>query len=1104
MVQLNLIGPPQLIIGDRQETRFPLAKVLALLAYLALADQRTVARDELVTLLWPDSDSNAGRQNLSQTLVRLRRLLEPADALLVATRATIALAADLQLDVAEFHQRLDAVAAHTHSERARCAVCQRNLRAAVQLVRGELLAGLYLNDSLAFDEWLLLEREAINERYLTALTDLADDALAIGDYRQAIDHARRQLALLPWSEQSACQLMTALALAGRAPAALAEYDRLVQVLDAELALAPSPGVQQLAADIRAGRLRPPAAAAPPPPTQRPGKLPRPLTPFIGREQEITQFTQRLTVDGERLLSLVGPGGIGKTRLAIEVAQRVAAEADGLQDGAWFVALGDIDRPDAQSPDDAAAVVAEAVASVLAAPLALDIDGGRPVAQTLPNTLRAHRLLLVLDNCEHLLAAGEWLLTLLAQAPGVQLLVTSREPLRLLPEDVWRLGGLPVPPDGLPPAAAADFGATRLYLERVRRQDKQFHFDAATWPHIVRTCRLLDGLPLGIELAATWIGSATPAEIADLVAGDAGALAARMPGLPAHQRSLVQVFEQSWQRLTGNEQRALARLAVLHGSFNLLQAQAVATTAPATLERLRDKSLLRAADDGRLALHDLVRQFARGRLAALPAEQSDAERRHAAFFLHAAEHYYVAPSAQQVDRAAELIAAIDNLDAAWRYACRQRATDLLLPAIEGVAGFFYNSSRSEAALRLMRRVQTAYRDVTPAAPAAERLLLARALIQEAVIARDLGDVVTYEARMTAATALLPAVDIDVPHAAHVHATLAWHQARAASLAGDASGALARLQTALPLAQRAADRTLEANILRELSYSYRQRGDYLTYRDRLCDVLAIHQARGDTARELMLLLLLGGASTDVGDYWPARAHLLAVLTRNADPYPVASAEGALARVETLLGRPAAALERHQRSLAQLRELDSLWRTALALIDLAQAQAFTGDLAAALTGVQEAEVLARGAAFGEMLAMAQLMHGLIAAQGDLPDASARLAAAIAQNATVGRQIGRVEAQVHAAALALRHGQHQRAAELAHAALPFVAAQRLDGASCQETLYAAALSVATALGAPQTDAIVARARAFVDAVAAPIDAPAIRQAYLNSAAVRQLLVAA
>jgi predicted ATPase/transcriptional regulator with XRE-family HTH domain len=413
--------------------------------------------------------------------------------------------------------------------------------------------------------------------------------------------------------------------------------------------------------------------------QRPALAPiqLPPDPLIGRQNDLEHVGRALLDRHQRLITLLGPGGIGKTRLALQSAADLAARFD---DRAAFVALAPV--TDAGS-----------VATTIAAALGYVLPSVQSPEAELLAYLREQAMLLVLDNLEHLLAPqhGDQIVMLLANilqhAPAVRLLITSRERLRLSGEVVIELDGLALPSDDR--SIAIDRSdAVLLFLERARQVQPDFRLTPETRSAVARICTLLGGVPLGIELAATWVRVLSCAEIATEIERNMDFLAlANRNMLPRH-RSLRAVMDYSWQLLTTDEQRLLAHLSVLNGGGDRAAITAILPDADGAqlptlplLAALVDKSLLRRASaaDGsmRYDLHELVRQYAAARLAENPAAQQATQAQHAAYYAEwLARQEPILKSAQQKTALHAITVEIDNLRAAWRWGCAQHHTALL--------------------------------------------------------------------------------------------------------------------------------------------------------------------------------------------------------------------------------------------------------------------------------------------------------------------------------------------------------------------------------------------------------------------------------------------
>jgi len=385
-------------------------------------------------------------------------------------------------------------------------------------------------------------------------------------------------------------------------------------------------------------------------------LPSQTTPFIGREREVSELRQMLWQQPPvRLVTLVGPGGIGKTRLATEVA---AASAFRFRDDLLFVPLASL-------------TATEQIVPAIVQTLRVQFREAGDEREQLLRYLGTRHQLLVLDNFEHLLDAASLVEELLARAPDVTILVTSREPLNLSSETVYRLSGLPYPEEPLDEKVQpSDYGAVALLLQQIARHRPGFNPEPAELQQIMRICRLVQGMPLALVLAANWIELLSLEEIADEIAGCLDLLEGELRDLPARQRSIRAVFTSSWRMLDEETQGAMARLSVFRGHFSRQAAQAVGRCSPRVLLALVNKSWLQRGDTG-FQIHELVRQFAAEQLRELPGGAEEARDAHAA--------YYAAFLQQQNDlmtgpRQKEAIQAVgdafEQAAAAWRWLVRR--------------------------------------------------------------------------------------------------------------------------------------------------------------------------------------------------------------------------------------------------------------------------------------------------------------------------------------------------------------------------------------------------------------------------------------------------
>ncbi|NLS78164.1 MAG: hypothetical protein GXY76_12985 [Chloroflexi bacterium] len=692
-LSLALFGGFRASLADQPLVAFESDKVRALLAYLAVEADRPHRREALASLLWPERPESNARQSLSQALSALRRTLGDQAAsppFLLVTPQTLQFNPDSDhwLDVAVYRELLSACQRHKHASVADCDECLERLHEAAALYGGTFLSGFSLPDSAEFEEWVARQRERLHQTLMESLSALADAREQRGAYQHALLYARRALELDPWREEAQQQVMLLLALSGERGAALAQYEACRRVLREELGIEPSVETTQLCERIRRGEVGPPSQA-------KPLNLPVSLVPLVGRERELAEVAARLREPSCRLLTLLGPGGAGKTRLAIEAATRAALH---FPDGVHLVSLSHTTS-------------VEGLISTLSQELGLG-DAGREQGQPVESKARllgyfhGRRMLLILDSFEHLLEGGTLAAQIAQIAPGVKVLATSRARLGVQGEQLYPVGGLALTPqDGGSKTSEVYPVAVQLFLEGARRVRPGYEPPAEDAPHLARIGELVQGLPLALLLASSWMELLSPAEIAANLARDTtyalDFLAADWTDVPERQRSMRSVFDQSWQMLTAREQGILMGLSVFRGGFTADSAEAATGATLRDLLRLADRSLLQRGSMGRYTQHDLVRQYAAAHLARQPDGGAAARDRHAELFVRlvlAAGRELLGP--RQVAVLREIAPEADNLHAAWSWAAELLRVDWL----EGVADcleFLHNwwLGRPSAAERL---------------------------------------------------------------------------------------------------------------------------------------------------------------------------------------------------------------------------------------------------------------------------------------------------------------------------------------------------------------------------------------------------------------------
>ncbi len=374
------------------------------------------------------------------------------------------------------------------------------------------------------------------------------------------------------------------------------------------------------------------------------QLPSQSTAFIGREREIAEIG--MLFGTSRLLTLVGPGGIGKTRLALEM---IARKSDIFADGSIFVPL---------APLSSADNIPTTIASTFNISLDANLDAGTQIL----NYLRDKTLLLVLDNFEHVMDGAGLVAEILQAAPGVRILVTSREPLNLQDEWLWQVKGLPFPNDENN-VEFGDYDAVQLFAQRARRV--RHDFDVLTQaPDVIRICRLVEGMPLAVELAAGWLKTLTCRQIGDEIQRNLDILVSPARDAPIRHRSIRAVFDHSWKLMSAEQQNIFARLSVFRGGFALDAAEKVAGASLWMLASLVDKSLIHFDDAGRYSIHELLRQYGEEKLTFV--EEADNTRdAHSAYFLDfLAQRLPDVKGRRQREATLEIDADFENIRVAW--------------------------------------------------------------------------------------------------------------------------------------------------------------------------------------------------------------------------------------------------------------------------------------------------------------------------------------------------------------------------------------------------------------------------------------------------------
>jgi len=644
-VRLQLLGSPS-VEADGQAYAFPFERRSQLIAFLALK-RAWVGRAELAAMLWPEQDSKLAYTNLRKTLFRLQS--QPW-AKGVETQGA-ALRFDAATDVAEFESALR----------------DGRFDEALRLHGGPFLVGFDDGQSESWTSWLAFERERLRGAWRAAvLSRLADDI----DPREGVELSSRLLEDDPLDEAAMRAHVLCLGRDGQGAQARQAYREFTARLSAELGLAASSELQAAYDSVVAAPLAVPSMPSPPLDDG-----------FVGRATELRELGSLISRPEVRLVSLIGPGGVGKTRLARRAAVEIGAT---LRDGGAFVAL-----ENAADTNDVAAAISRELGLVSAA--------RRDPLEQLVESLRGVEALVVLDNFEHLAAQIPLVTRLLDDCPRLKMLVTSRARLGIPAEHLMPLEGLPCP-DPEDEDRFESFDAARLFIKAAKRVEPGLVPDAEA-PSIVEICRLVEGLPLALELAASWTRVMSCEAIAQQLREGEQLLEAADATQPARHASMAAVFEQSWRLLAPVERDALARVSVFRGGFSVEAAKSIAGAWLPVLGALVDKSLLRKGRT-RLHMHPLVHHFAAARLDANSAH--DATRRAHALYFHelmASLRRGIEDGNREALRAMEL--EWQNCRAAWRWSLTNDMRDAVVRGMPALLHFCDHRFRLNEALALLR-------------------------------------------------------------------------------------------------------------------------------------------------------------------------------------------------------------------------------------------------------------------------------------------------------------------------------------------------------------------------------------------------------------------
>ena len=661
MLEINVLGYPEVYIDDELVDNFLSNKVVVLLCYLAL-NPHIHARERLAGLFWGDMPDSKAKSNLRQALHDLNKRVGDY---VEVTRQTVRFHADKS-------HYVDVLALKNTREDENASI--DNLEAVVTRYRGMFLQGINLDVEGDLEEWLRAEQEHYRLNYIDVLDRLSHQHMQQANWVKAEITLRKLETIEPLREETHRQLMLAFARQGKYDDALAQFEACKQIIDDELGVEPLQETVNLYDSIHEARTLPRH------------NLPSNSGVFVGRERELKQISKWIRDPSIHFINILGVGGIGKSRLVTQFAQQHTAQ---FLYGVRYLSL---------APLTQIIQVAPALAQVFD----LTLNTASTPLQQIVEYLKKREILLILDNAEHLSDFAEVLDTLLKETKRSKIVITSRIRFNLQQEHVFSLEGLQVPEiTNLNDEALANSESVQLYLQNARRYLREFNLSGHE-SAIARFCKIVGGMPLAIEIGTALLPVISCEHLTQEIEKNLDLLDSPLQNVPERHQSLRAVFDHSWGLLAPKEQTALTRLSVFRGTFSLDAAQQIATTNVTALHKLVSQSLLRryAHEDGttRYDIHVAIAQYA---FEALETDRGTLES-----VLNKHIDYYAnllrgndKNLTQKKNRSANLEASLkqtdmelSNVRVAWQYAVEQRRFDAIDTMSTAIHRFFEGTNR----------------------------------------------------------------------------------------------------------------------------------------------------------------------------------------------------------------------------------------------------------------------------------------------------------------------------------------------------------------------------------------------------------------------------
>ena len=903
VLHIQTLGTLRIRLNEDTVTGFVSRKVDALLVYLA-ANPREHPREMLGEMLWDDLSQKRTMANLRTALSSLQKQLSP---FITATRQTISIntASDIRLDYAEIGSIIGESERYWATHHRFSSDIASQVEKAMLLYAGDFMERFHVRDASGFEGWMVIEQERLRSQYIDMLCRLSHYHTERNHLNAGLDVLSKLLAIDPIHEEAQRSMMTLLAQSGQRSAALALYENFKETLQTELHVEPDEETRSLFERIQSGAVLITGDA------ETPNNLPVLTTPFVDREVERAQIAERITNPDCRLLTLAGPGGIGKTRLALEIARQ---RMEDFPHGVYFITFADLTR---------ASFVAQTIVNALGIEVAESVS----TEDTLIKILQDRTMLLILDNFEHLIDDLDLIVRILENAPAVKLMVTSRERLGLMTEWLYTVEALDYPAS-LDDETAEASGAVQLFVNSAQRIQPDFDF-ASNREAVIRICQLVEGMPLAVELAASWTRMLSAPQIRDEIERGLDFLTTNWRSIPGRHRSIRAVFESSWNMLSDNERELFKRVSIFEGSFDYAAARAITGGSLFALSNLVDKSLVGSVD-GRYALHTLLQKYAHDKLVEAAAEYQTMLNAHSHYYTHFLVDREPRLSNNASDSAVdEVLQETGNLRAVWERALAESDETTVSQFIKPLFRLYDLGSRYSEGAQVF---ETAAERVLAFSGDPHNITYLRLCLLRGVCLQQL----------QAIEAAQPLVELALPH----FDTQIWYWERRIALAALGNLAYAHsnyqaargyFENALAIARDHNEDSVIPVLLLRLSDLASVFGEHKQAEQILEEILSLTQETGGQQNEMRLLLNIGDVKTKLG-YFEEAHHAFSRALRLSELLDASTSQAvalvSLGRVAIATGEYGRAIDLCRRSVARFEKVRNRWGKAFTLMHMGRA--------------------------------------------------------------------------------------------------------------------------------------------------------------------------